>query len=66
MGLAVAQGIVSNHGGTITVASQEGKGATFQILLPVHCRENAAPPGRCEGNCPRARVTSCWWTMKPP
>ena len=35
MGLAVVQGIVKTHNGTITVKSRPGKGATFTILFPV-------------------------------
>jgi PAS domain S-box-containing protein len=35
MGLAVAHGIVSNHGGTINVESQIDQGATFRIYLPL-------------------------------
>ncbi len=34
MGLAVAHGIVKNHGGAITVSSEIGKGTTFQVFLP--------------------------------
>ena len=34
MGLAVAHGIVTDHGGTITVQSLRGKGAAFTVLLP--------------------------------
>lgn len=34
MGLAMVYGIVQNHGGTIEAHSTEGKGSTFEILLP--------------------------------
>ncbi len=34
MGIALAYGIVKNHGGDITVDSRPGRGTTFQILLP--------------------------------
>jgi PAS domain S-box-containing protein len=34
MGLAVAHGIVTGHGGAITVTSEVGRGTTFEVLLP--------------------------------
>jgi signal transduction histidine kinase len=34
LGLMVAKGIVTDHGGSMEVASEEGRGTEFQILLP--------------------------------
>jgi PAS domain S-box-containing protein len=34
MGLAVVYGIVDNHNGHISVQSEEGQGATFEVYLP--------------------------------
>ena len=36
LGLAIARAIAEAHGGTLTVASTPGEGATFTITLPVH------------------------------
>jgi signal transduction histidine kinase len=35
LGLPISQRIIENHGGTIEVRSQQGKGATFTVLLPI-------------------------------
>lgn len=35
MGLSIAYGVIERHGGTIEVESQEGKGTTFTIRLPL-------------------------------
>ncbi|HEY5577360.1 MAG TPA: ATP-binding protein, partial [Deferrimonas sp.] len=44
MGLAMAYGIVKNHGGYLYVRSTPGKGSTFRMLLPVSAMEIPPPP----------------------
>ena len=34
IGLSLSRQIISNHGGQITVDSEQGKGTTFRLLLP--------------------------------
>lgn len=42
LGLAIAQRIIELHGGKITAASEgAGRGATFTVLLPVVCAQDA-------------------------
>ena len=43
LGLASAYGIVTNHGGIITVYSEKGSGASFNIYLPASEKEIIAP-----------------------
>ncbi|MCD6569117.1 MAG: PAS domain S-box protein [Deltaproteobacteria bacterium] len=39
LGLSVSYGIIKHHSGMIDVASEEGKGTTFRIILPVDTKE---------------------------
>lgn len=45
LGLAVAHGIVTEHGGWIAVDSEVGKGSRFEIFLPSARRSEATAPG---------------------
>jgi signal transduction histidine kinase len=41
LGLSVSYGIVSHHGGRISVESVLGQGTTFTVLIPVHPPQSA-------------------------
>jgi two-component system NtrC family sensor kinase len=43
LGLSLCRGIIERHGGTITVTSQPGQGATFCVELPVEAVCATAP-----------------------
>ena len=43
MGLSVVHGIVKSHGGTISLISAPGQGATFKVLFPRLDRETISP-----------------------
>jgi len=44
LGLSASHGIVQDHGGTVSVESEEGKGTTFTISLPIE----PSPPHKDE------------------
>ncbi len=60
LGLSLVYGIVSRHGGGITVESQVGQGTTFVIRLPMGARTSPAPEEAPEasagGTVPGLRV----------
>ena len=43
LGLAIVQSVISDHGGTISVKSQPGRGATFVVELPRNLDKLHAP-----------------------
>ena len=44
LGLAVSYGIIERHRGQIEVQSEEGKGTTFTVKLPLQASEEVPPP----------------------
>ena len=58
LGLSICKRIVEEHGGTLTVTSRRGEGATFRVSLPsVSAQPSAALPTRLDDTpAGRARV----------
>src|SRR5262249_27398575 len=50
LGLSVSYGIVREHGGSIEVESDVGRGSLFRIRLPVQCREQGPPSPAHDGS----------------
>ena len=61
LGLAIVQSVVSDHHGTISVVSEEGRGATFRIELPER-QEFAGGSAVEEGAAPQVGASAA----KPP
>jgi signal transduction histidine kinase len=48
LGLSVAYGIIEEHGGSIHVESQKGKGSTFRVDIPLNRPSNLEDGGAHE------------------
>ena len=55
LGLSISQGIVKEHGGRIMLSSEEGRGSTFTVQLPLSTR-SAAPPEDTGSRAPTRRL----------
>ena len=56
MGLSLVRAIISRHGGSVELFSQEGVGTAVRLVLPV--LGDAPPPGQLEGYGARAAAAS--------
>jgi two-component system sensor histidine kinase SenX3 len=45
LGLAIVKHVASNHGGSVSVWSEEGLGSTFTLRIPLAHEDDAAPDG---------------------
>ena len=55
LGLSISQGIVKEHGGRIMLSTEEGRGSTFTVQLPLSTRA-AAPPADLGARAPTRRL----------
>ncbi|MGH7512214.1 MAG: ATP-binding protein [Gemmatimonadales bacterium] len=49
LGLSISQGIVREHGGRVMLATEEGRGSTFTVQLPLATRPPAPTPSAGTG-----------------
>jgi signal transduction histidine kinase len=58
LGLAIVQSVVSDHHGTISVSSEEGRGTTFRIELPQQQTEHPASPSGETNGASKSSITT--------
>ena len=57
LGLSTVQGIVTNHGGFVTVTSTVGEGSTFKVYLPARRTQPESPSQPAEESTPKQQPT---------
>ena len=57
LGLSVVHGIVTNHGGTVKARSTPGLGSVFDVMLPLHGKEQTPSRDESFTVLPRGRGT---------
>jgi two-component system sensor histidine kinase SenX3 len=52
LGLSIVRHVVANHGGTVSVMSEEGRGATFTVVLPRQLASESSSTASPAGSVP--------------
>jgi len=52
LGLSIVRHVVANHGGTVSVMSEEGRGATFTVVLPRQLAPESSSTASPAGSVP--------------
>ncbi len=65
IGLSIVESIVKMHGGTVSVSSQVGRGATFTVVLPVSQKAAAVPSATSPTDGVSAAVPSAQLSAQP-
>ena len=52
LGLSIVRHVVANHGGTVSVMSEEGRGATFTVVLPRQLASESSSAASPAGSVP--------------
>ena len=66
LGLAMVYGIVEQHGGSVRVDSEPGRGATFEVLLPIASDLRRLPARATARNACSAGTRRSWSPKTKP
>ena len=62
LGLSICYGIITKHGGRIYAKSEQGKGATFIVKLPIVAK-NRNEERRTQNLTPLQKRDNIWWLV---